>query len=630
MLQFGQNPLKRLSPGRWTIEPQIKEQISKEEKAGLSKAAKMFSWIETYLNIRTKKGDLRKIQLNTIQEILAQYIAYCWAVKLPVRIILPKSRQMGSSTFFQALFFALCELKKGYHVHTVAHDEAGATEIFGKSKTFYREMETGWPIYLLSEQRNRMDWEHHSSNSAATIKTGDALGKGYTLNAIHFSESANFSDKGTDADNAEASILSAIHQDEMSIIVHESTAKGRDPFYYPKCEAARTGKNDFQLIFLPWFLEEGYKRTWEQHRNEALQRGKADPGETFKPSKEERELCKLLKEQEVRKHERFYRYNTELTEEQLVWRRWSIENKCQGKLDLFQRYYPSTYEEAFTASTNCMFKEDTIEFYRGLIQLPGYTGTLKEKPNYKGPPRLGFEFKEKPRNISPLKIWEMPIETERYVVGADPGGSNAYHDANCAYVLKRRNMEVVAQVYGNMEWETFSDLIESVSLFYNEALLAVENNFNRAICSRLHSRGRCNLYYYQDMAVLRIGREKTPGFNMNARTRPEVLSVLEHACRTKAVYCRERGFVREMTTFVWVPKKGSQADGKYMAVGSNKDDRIMAMAIAVYMCPRADWTHNPIPEAENKPTKHTRAYAKFLELQATESKEGESSPLSLF
>lgn len=117
---------------------------------------------------------------------------------------------------------------------------------------------------------------------------------------------------------------------------------------------------------------------------------------------------------------------------------------------------------------------------------------------------------------------------------------------------------------------------------------------------------------------------------MNQKTRPEVLSVLEHACRTKAIYCRDRGFVSEMLTFVWVPKKGSHADGKFMAVGSNKDDRIMAMAIAAYLCPRADWTHNPIPEAENRPTKHTRAYAKFLELQATEHNEGETSPLSLF
>ena len=630
MIRFGQNPLNRLGPGRWKIDPEALKLATLEEKKGLNRARKVFSWIETFLTIRTKRGSLQKIEFNKIQELLAQYIAYCWAIELPVRIILPKGRQMGTSTFWQAFFFALCNLKEGYHVATVAHDEAGATEIFGKSKTFYREMPSDFPVRLYTEQRNRMDWRSESSSFAATIKTGDALGKGATLDAIHFSESANFSDKGTDAEGAEASILNSLAHSPMSVIVHESTAKGRDPFYFPKCEAARQGKNDFQLIFLPWFLEDGYSRSWETHRAEALKRGNQDPGEVFVPTRDELSLRGLLKNQEVLPRERYYRYIHVLTDEQLIWRRWSIENRCHGKIELFQRYYPCTYEEAFIATTNCMFTEETIEFYHGIAKLPPYTGTIEEKPSYKGPPRLGYEFRERPRNTSPVKIWEMPVETETYVVGADPGGANIHQDANCAYVLKKRNMEVVATLYGRMEWETFADLIEGVSIFYNEALLSVENNLNRAICSRLHSRGKCNLYYYQDTHVLRMGKEKTPGFNTNARTRPELLSILEQACRKHALYSPDVGLVREMKTFVWVAKRGGQTDGRYMSVGSNRDDRIMAMALATYLCPRADWSHSPIPKGEQEVTKHTRAYAKFLELEALESREGLSqAPLNL-
>ena len=627
-MKFGQDPLNRSSPGRWKIRKDLLP--TPKEKKGLRRACKVFSWIETYLTIRTKSGSLQKIEFNTIQTILAQYVSYCWAIGLPVRIILPKGRQMGTSTFWQAFFFAMCNLKDGYHVATVAHDEAGATEIFGKSKTFYREMPGDWPIDLLTEQRNRMDWRSESTSFAATIKTGDALGKGATLDAIHFSESANFSDKGTDAEGAEASILNSMADGPMSVIVHESTAKGRDPFYFPKCEAAREGQNDFQLIFLPWFLEKGYVRPWETHREEALQRGNRDPGEIFVPTKEELILRRILKTQEILPSERFYRYHHDLTDDQLVWRRWATDNKCHGKTELFQRYYPSTYEEAFIASTNCMFTEETVEFYRGLDALPPHTGTIVEKPSYKGPPRLGYEFQVRKRNMSPVRIWEMPIETETYVVGADPGGANIRQDANCAYVLKKRNMEVVAMVYGAMEWETFADLVEATSIFYNEALLSVENNLNRAICSRLHSRGKSNLYYYQDTHILRIGKERTPGFNTNSRTRPEILSILEQSCRKQALYCQDAGFVREMTTFVWVPKKSRQSEGRYMAVGSNRDDRIMAMALAVYLCPQADWSHSPIQKQQRSENTNTRAYMKFLELQATEAKENlHQAPLNL-
>ncbi len=629
MIRFGQKLLIKQEPGQWTIDPKLKGTLLQAEIKGAERAARLFSWIESYLHIRTKKGELRRINFNTIQELLAQYVAYCWAVGISIRVINPKGRQMGTSTFWQALTMALCELRKGYRAVLVAHNEAGATDIFGKAKTFYREMEESWPIYLVAEQRNRMDWFSGSSLSAATIKTGDGLGKGGSINAIHFSESANFMDKGLDAVGAEVSITASMDKGPMSMVIHESTAKGRDPYYYAKCERSLRGESEFQLIFLPWFLEKGYSMTWEEFRLGHTKRGRPDPGSRFQPKKDEKALRLLLANQTVAEHQVFYRYNYELTDEQLIWRRWAIGSICKGKLDLFQRYYPSTYEEAFTASTNCMFSEDTLEFYRGLNKIAPHTGMLVEKPDYKGPPRLGYDFREMRREASPLKIWEMPVESERYVVGADPGGANVHSDPNCAYVLKKRDMRVVACVYGTMDWEKFSDLVEATSVFYNEALLAVENNLNRAICSRLHSRGRANLYYYQDFNVLRIGKEKTPGFNTNARTRPEILSILEEACRKKAVYCSDPGFVREMMTFVWIPKKNSATDGRYMAVGTNKDDRIMAMAIAVYLCPRADWSHNPISPSDFVESKNTRAYARFLELEKDSRNRGTQSPLNL-
>jgi len=67
-----------------------------------------------------------------------------------------------------------------------------------------------------------------------------------------------------------------------------------------------------------------------------------------------------------------------------------------------------------------------------------------------------------------------------------------------------------------------------------------------------------------------------------------------------------------------------------MAVGSNRDDRIMAMALAVYLCPQADWSHSPIQKQQRSENTNTRAYMKFLELQATEAKENlHQAPLNL-
>ena len=563
--------------------------------------------MERFLRIRLKDpGDGPAIvpyRLNTVQLLMANYIAFCWDQGLPVRIMLPKGRQMGTSTFFQALFFTLCELKDGYHVCTVAHDEAGAIEIFSKSKTFYREMPPNWGIELLSEQKGRMHWANESALGSATIKTGDALGKGATLNAIHFSESANFSDKGIDAHGAVASIMNSLAEGSMSLVIHESTAKGRDPFYYPMCEAARLGLNDFQLIFLPWYLENGYQRDWETHRNEAMRRGRPDPGEKFVPTKDEAKLRKKLSNTRVREGQHWYRYKYRLKDEQLIWRRWAVQNKCQGKEELFQRYYPSTYEEAFTASADCLFRDKDISFYRKRGQPALYRGFVYEAG--------GNRVWENEPKKGPIDVWEMPIEGERYVLSADPGGSKQESDPSAAYVIKSRNLQVVASIHGNYEWDYFSDVLESLSLFYNEALLAVENNTGRAICTRLHRNGKANLYYYTDDDQLRATRERTPGWNTNNKTRPEIIRVLDKSVRDRAIDIRDPEFYREMGTFVWVPKSGSRREGKYTAIGSNTDDRIMALAIGIFLCPRNDI---PIEIEEEEAPKYTRAYAKYLEL----------------
>ena len=66
-----------------------------------------------------------------------------------------------------------------------------------------------------------------------------------------------------------------------------------------------------------------------------------------------------------------------------------------------------------------------------------------------------------------------------------------------------------------------------------------------------------------------------------------------------------------MGTFVWVPKSGSRREGKYTSIGSNTDDRIMALAIGIFLCPRNDM---PLEVEKEESPKYTRAYAKYLEL----------------
>ena len=568
----------------WSVSDHVKSPTKK-----LNFAAKVFTWIENFLRIRNKAGQVVPFHYNTIQQILAQHVAWCWHVGIPVKLVTPKSRQQGSSSFWEGLFFALAELRQGFKYAAVAHTEEGARIVFSKSTDYCRFLKStkAWSgPYMASEQGLYLEWSSKSIGQGLTIRAGDALGKGDNYNAIHFSESANFSDRGLEARKAVTSITSALSETSWTFEIHESTAKGKDPFFWELCEEARDpdSGSTFFLIFLPWFLQEEYTLSWEDYRRQIMLAGGRDPGLQFEPTPEEIKLRQKLETQHVAPHEESYRYNTTLTDGQLVWRRWAIKNKCSGDEDLFKRYFPSFYEEAFTASASCAFSEQTIEHYRQNAKEPSTQGNLIDTP--KGP-----FFDED--HEGPFKIWQMPEPLKEYVLGGDPGGDKSQADPCNLYVVDKHELEVVAQVHGHFEWDHFADMAFSLGMFYNEALLVMENNVHRAVSKRLHRRNYPNLFYYFDKDRIKSRKGKEPGFNMNRKTRPEVIKLIQKVCRDRTFRNPDKGFWLEMETFVWVPKASAinpDSDGEYRATGSNHDDRIMSAAIAIYHCP------HPIPQ----------------------------------
>ena len=488
---------------------------------------------------------------------------------------------------------------------TVAHDERGATTIFSKSVTFARNLEkTGWekPAFRF-EQAAYFKWETESSLHCGTIKTGDALGKGDTLSAIHCSESANFSDKGIDAKNAMASIMESCAQNRWTIICHESTAKGKDPFYWPMCEAARdpSSGSTYRLIFLPWFLEENYRMSWSSFRKVLDLTGKQDPGPKFVPTRDEEVLRQRLAAVEVKPHERYWKHNVVLTDTQLIWRRAKIAE--MGDVDLFKRYYPSTYQEAFTSSVNCFFRTETIDYYREQGKPETARGYFDD---------ITYKFREAANGH--VRVWERPDPLCEYVIGADIGGEKNNSDPSCAYVVEKHSLQVVAMVHGHMEWDHYADTLMSLGYAYNGALLVIENNFNAAVTKRCHRANYVNLYYYQEKERARkASAPSTPGFNTNRKTRPAMLKLLQQLLRDRRVAMPDPFFWTEMENMVWVSSNSinPDRDGTYKAVGGTHDDRIMALALALYLCPQIEFDPDlDIPAHDQSP-----AYRMFLRLE---------------
>lgn len=547
-----------------------------EDSPGVQRACYVFEWIEENLRIRLKRPDRKgsmvvPFRFNTVQKILSEEVAYCWHHKIPVRLWLPKSRQMGISTWVAALFFALAMLQPGWQGVTVAHTEAAAVEIFSKTKTFEKCLPVSLAKPVESRTAAALRWEDESALCVGSAKAGDSLGKSFTFQGIHLSEVANFADAGQDPEEMLSALTGAFTEGPDSIIVFESTAKGRDPFFFVGCEKAKDPKSQIpdRLVFLPWFLEDGYRLDYSEWRRRLLGLGKDDPGKDFIPQEDEAEVRNRVANEEVGKGEESWRYCANITDDQLVWFRQILDTKCSGKPHLRDQYYPTRYDDCWSSTSKCMFDDATIRWYRSTSRKPRLRGKVL---------RVDGERKIMPERDGPLRLWSEPEEAETYTIGADVGGEERSADPQTAYVVKDSTLEVVAQFHGNCPWDDYAAALYLLGEYYNNALLVVENNHNPTVAQSLHRDSYPNLYYYVDELALRGLRPKQAGFNTNKKTRPEVLNYLDLHTRNKTFVNPDAMFAQEMEWFVYVP-----AEKRYRATGRTRtDDRLFAAALAIY------------------------------------------------
>ena len=545
----------------------------------------LFEFCENDLRIRAKRkrwivqADGTKIftqlvpfHFNAVQEVLAQSMAWAWYEYRPHKVLTPKARQLGSSTWWQAILYGMATLSAGYHIATVAHTEDGVDDVFAKTKTFQKYVPNARDMEVNKE--GRINWDNESSHWTGTVKTGDGLLKGPSPSAMHLTECANFSDKGVDADNAIASALNAVGDDPDAIVCYESTAKGNDPFFWKECERAKDpkGGTENRVLFLPWHLDPEYSMSWTEYK--ARLKGKDVP-EHFVLTGAERVLREKLSKLKVTKQNCWYTYRTDLTDQQLIWRRFKIANDCFDKIELFQRYYPSTYEEAFTSTVTSLFSAETIKYYMERSKKCLSRGEVVDsglQPLWLPDPK-GF-----------VQLWGHPIPGREYILSADVGGSRDNADPNSAFVLDSHSMSVMAEIHGFIEFDHYAAKLMDVGKYYNWALLVIENNYNPAVAKTCLKAGYPNLYHYEDEGSIKSNVQGRPGFHTNRLTKPELVAAISAACRDHTLDSKSVGFAREMSTFVQVISQGTTGQETFKATGTNHDDRIMSMAIGVFLC----------------------------------------------
>lgn len=511
-------------------------------------------YIEKFLKIRTKDGQIKDFILNKPQQKLYNAIKEQAQQNKPIRIIVLKARQMGFSTLTEAIVFKSCVTKKNISAGIVAHELNATNNLFEMFKRYYANLpEPLKPETLKSNAKelvfnNREGTGLDSRIQLFTAESREGLGRSGTFNIVHISEYGFWKEQKTTL----TALLQTVPDDANSIVIIESTANGFDEFK-ERWDKAVAGESEYIPIFCAWHELEEYTK---------------EPPIDFVLTAEERSLKAL--------------YN--LTDGQVYWRRTKIASEFNGDIEQFKQEYPACPEEAFISTGECVFNKALI--IQRLAELRSV------EPIKKG--RFEYDKKHISREVATIsniswvddengeiEISSLPEVNEQgqrkpYAIGGDTSGEGS--DFFTAKVIDNITQKCVA-TYRKQKTDDdlYADQMYCLGKYYNDAIIGLEVNFSIAPTNELERLGYPNLYMREQVDDISGRLVKKYGFNTNRLTRPEILANLKALFREFPEIETDKETLREMLSFI------KHDNGKESAMDGKHDDLVMASAIAHYI-----------------------------------------------
>ena len=227
--------------------------------------------------------------------------------------------------------------------------------------------------------------------------------------------------------------------------------------------------------------------------------------------------------------------------------------------------YPDNPEDAFLKSGRPVFG---LEMLRAI---------QTREPMRRGHLTKRLEFV--PEDDGPLRIWKLPIQEDRYVIGCDVAQGMEHGDFSSAHVINARNGQVVAHWHGRIDPDLLgTDVLIPLGKWYMDALVGVESNNQGLVTLKALSRLRYHPIYMQRSPRY---KKSVPtdilGWRTSQVTKPHAAGELNAALREGdlKLWCADT--VAELRTFVYNENDRMQ--------GSPFDDRTMSLMIANQMLP---------------------------------------------
>ena len=483
--------------------------------------------------------------------------------------VILKGRQLGITTISLALDLYWHFMHPGLQ-GTLTTDTEENRDMFRSTLAMYMDgLPKEYKIPLVAHNRNQLSLKNRSRlfYQVAGLRAKGSLGRGKAITYLHGTETSSWGDE-----EGLASLLASLAETNPDrLYTFESTARGFNMFHdmYVTAKKARTQR----AIFCGWWRNELYMLDPKDKTYEVYWDGKL--------TGEEKEWVKDIKKL----------YNFEINSRQIAWWRWKLYEGIKDDSLMYQEF-PPTEDYAFVMTGTSFFsnarctdavkklKKTTYDSYRYV-----FGANFQDTQVIKSTERLAT-----------LKVWEEPVDTAYYVIGADPAyGSSDWADRFCIQVFRcySDGLEQVA-AFATSELNTyqFAWIIAHLAGAYKNSTLNLEingpgqavinelRNLKRQAASMGTALGKDLLDVYGNMQNYIWRRNDTLGGVSNsigwmttAATKERMLTYMKDFFERGMMDIWDMDTIEEMKTMV-------RDGGSIEASGRNKDDRVIATALA--------------------------------------------------
>ena len=522
------------------------------------------------LTVETKEMGMQKLgqRLLGTQTYVMQEIAKGLEDNKHFFVIL-KGRQLGITTISLALDLYWHFIHPGFQ-GTLTTDTEENRDQFRTTLAMYMDgLPPEYKIPLMSHNRNQLVLKNRSRlfYQVAGLRSKGSLGRGKAITYLHGTETSSWGDE-----EGLASLLASLaEKNPARLYLFESTARGFNMFHdmYTTAKRAKTQ----HAIFCGWWRNEMYAVEADDPIYKVYWDGKMSP--------EEKDWVKDIKKM----------YDVTINTRQMAWWRWKLNEGIKDEALMYQEF-PPTEDYAFIMTGTSYFSTSRCTDAMKIAKknLPDY---------YRFSMGQYFEDTELMRSTDRLAtvcVWEEPQPNGYYVIGADPAyGSSDWADRFCLQVYRcyADGLDQVAE-FATSELNTyqFAWIICYFAGAYRNSTLNLEvNGPGQAVLNEIANLKRqaaslpekygtglfavlANMQHYLWRRNDSMGGwSNSIGWMTTAATKERMMSYFKDYFERGMMGVYGQDLLDEMKSIV---REGSSI----AAYGRNKDDRVMATALA--------------------------------------------------